>query len=257
MVDTIEHMAPLGLSHHQVLKFRYKCYTLTNGASITKVKYDKADYKSMREDASNIDWDSRLKEKDTAHTWVIIENELNKLINKFVPKCTYKGGKTRRKPVWFNENTFKKVRKKKHSFDRYKETLEGQLYLEYARARNQAKWACRKAVQDFERNISKEAKYNVKAFYNYANSKLKTRSGVSDLKMDNGNITANVKEKADTLNKFYSSVFTQENVQDMPDFDDRVDENFLESINITDEMIRDKLSSVKVNKSPGPDGLHH
>ncbi len=44
-------------------------------------------------------------------------------------------------------------------------------------------------------------------------TKLKTRSGVSDLKMDNGNITTNVKEKADTLNNFYSSVFTQENVQ--------------------------------------------
>ncbi len=210
----------------------------------------------MRKEAESVDWEHILKDKNTVETWNILESMINIWVNKYVPKCKYHGGKARRKPVWFNESAFKKVRKKKESFDRYKDSLDGQEYVAYARARNQAKWACRKAVRDFEKILAKEVKHNVKAFYNYANSKLKTRSQVGDLVMENGKRTSSDKEKAETLNSFYASVFTQENKDNLPDFEDRIHENFLDSIIVSDKMIKDKLLKLKVNKSPGPDGIH-
>ena len=73
-----------------------------------------------------------------------------------------------------------KVKKKRFAYKRYMETREGQDYLLYARARNQAKQACRRAVQIHERNIAKDAK-NPKAFDSYARSKMKTRDGIADL----------------------------------------------------------------------------
>jgi len=39
---------------------------------------------------------------------------------------------------------------------------------------------------DFEREISKKAKKDPKAFYKYFDSKLKTRSGISDLYKEDG-----------------------------------------------------------------------
>ena len=38
----------------------------------------------------------------------------------------------------------------KKCYDRYRQTLEGKDYCEYTQARNQAKWACKKAIRDFE-----------------------------------------------------------------------------------------------------------
>ena len=66
-------------------------------------------------------------------------------------------------------------------------TKSGYDYEQYAKARNQSKWTCRKALRDFEGNIEKEAKLNPKASYAYARSKLKTKEGIPDLEDENVN----------------------------------------------------------------------
>ena len=43
------------------------------------------------------------------------------------------------------------IKKKLKSYKRYLETKEGQDYIIYTRARNQAKWECRKAARDLEK----------------------------------------------------------------------------------------------------------
>ena len=50
-----------------------------------------------------------------------------------------------------------------------------------ARARNKAKWACRHAVNEYERTIAQEAKINPKDFYNHGNHNLKTKSSIPNL----------------------------------------------------------------------------
>ena len=61
---------------------------------------------------------------------------------------------------------------------------------------------------------------------------MKTTSKISDLDMGDGRMTSTNKEKADTLNSFFCSVFTRENYEDTP------------------------LCSPYMMKSPGPDGCH-
>lgn len=80
------------------------------------------------------------------------------------------------------------MKKKKEAFKRYLETKEGKDYTIYVRARNQARWICRKAKNEFQKKLAHESKANPKAFYKYANSKLKMRSGVADLDTAEGNI---------------------------------------------------------------------
>ncbi len=40
-------------------------------------------------------------------------------------------------------------------------------YEKYAKARNQARWECRKAKKIFERTLAKEAKRNHNAIFSY------------------------------------------------------------------------------------------
>ena len=62
-------------------------------------------------------------------------------------------------------------------------------------------------------------------------------------------------EKADTLNKFFSSVFVHEDDQNVPEFKSDFKTSLL-SINITTDDMFKCLKSLKVSKSPGPDNIH-
>ncbi|CAJ0965350.1 unnamed protein product [Ranitomeya imitator] len=62
-------------------------------------------------------------------------------------------------------------------------------------------------------------------------------------------------EKANILNTFFSTVFTAENemLGEIP----RNNENpILRVTNLTQEEVRNQLNKIKIDKSPGPDGIH-
>ena len=65
--------------------------------------------------------------------------------------------------------------------------------------------------------LTKERKKNPEAFYKYAQSKLKTRTGTPHFAREDGSLTTTDKQKADLLNNFFSSVFTREDTNNMPD----------------------------------------
>ena len=63
-------------------------------------------------------------------------------------------------------------------------------------------------------------------------------------------------DKAEALNEFFSSVFIEDSteVSDFPK--DSYLGEFLDSFEITSEMVEEKLRGLSANKSPGPDGWH-
>ena len=79
------------------------------------------------------------------------------------------------------------------------------------RVRNQAKTCCRRAEKNFGKKIARNAKQNLKAFFVYARSKLKTKDGVADLS-DVANKVSSDEGKANILHKF-SAVFLQRILQ--------------------------------------------
>ena len=97
------------------------------------------------------------------------------------------------------------------------QTKEGKDYLMYAKARNQAKSACRKAVKDYEKDIAKKVKTNPKAFYAYAKTKMRTQEGIADLRDSSGVSATTDSGKAEMLNRFFCSVFTREDLQTLPE----------------------------------------
>ena len=107
------------------------------------------------------------------------------------------------------------------------------------------------------RTSLKKSKTNPKAFYNYARSKTKCRSGISDLVMTNGTMTVNDTEKADTLNNFFSSVFTPvEDTGTIPTLPDRSYMKPLTTVLIETDDVKKILEKLKTNKAAGPDGIH-
>ena len=111
---------------------------------------------------------------------------------------------------------YRKLQDRVQNRSRYSSSEVDAQHLRYARARNHARWACRKAVSTFERHIASGTKKCPKAFWSYVKSKTTVHESVANLtKQDGSTITSN-REKADVLQDAFTSVFTQENMEDMP-----------------------------------------
>ena len=71
-----------------------------------------------------------------------------------------------------------------------------------------------------------------------------------------GSLTVDDKDTANTLNYFFSSVFTQENADDIPSFETRNTGSSLTHVAITVDVVWKQLCKLKPYKSGGPDNCH-
>ena len=114
--------------------------------------------------------------------------------------------------------------------------------------------------KQFEYKLANEAKANPKAVWKYINSKTKTRGGVSYLNVDpndsNPQLTTTDEEKATTLSRFFSSVFTHEPDGEIPYIQPAMLSSAMGNLVIYEETVKQKLANLNVNKSVGLDGIH-
>ena len=71
---------------------------------------------------------------------------------------------------------------------------------------------------NYEEDLDNNIKDNLKAFWNYVNSKLKTKLPVDTLRTSDKREATSDKEKANTLNEYFTSVFTQDDLSNIPSF---------------------------------------
>ena len=84
---------------------------------------------------------------------------------------------------------------------------------------------------------------------------MKTRSGIGDLKNENGEWISDDHEKANELNSFFSSVFTKNENDNMPEFQPNITSSVCD-ITITKQKVESMLKLLNVSKSTGPDEFH-
>merc|ERR1711972_1147553 len=90
----------------------------------------------------------------------------------------------------------------------------------------------------FERNISKEIRNNNKLFWRYVNAQRTTKSTIPDLKRPDGTLATKDKEKAELLNLQFNSVYTKEDLKNIPEFEDLHLDTFLDEIKIEKQDVK-------------------
>ena len=253
MIEEINHSAPLGKSHHHVLSFNFKAYCESTRTT-SRLNFSRGDYDRLRQLIAEVDF-TNLQEMSSNEAWNYFKEKVFEAVEMCIPRKTTNPNR-RSKPVWMNDNIKDKLKKKRQTYQKYMRTRNAEDYKIYARARNQAKQACRKAVKDKEKSIAYKSKKNPKAFFAYTKSKLKTKTGIADLCKDGVKITDS-KMKADILNSYFGSVFTKENVHNIPaQRQSDAATSKLDFISITKDEVCKLLKMSNCNKSPGPDGFH-
>ncbi len=182
------------------------------------------------------------------------KHKLTSVIDKCIPK---KNRRYSNRPLWMKQNVMRILCKKRRQWKWYCSTKDYAAYQAYQKTSNLVSKAVRKAKRDLEKKLAKHAKSNPKAFYQYMNSSTKTRSKVGPLKDNKNQLHTNDTEIVDILNTTFSSVFTAENLSNLPDPEHMyTGASPLSNVIITEDMVRKKINGLNTNKSPDPDSIH-
>ena len=144
------------------------------------------------------------------------------------------------------------VRKKQRHYNVYMETNSAYDFDRYMSTAKECKKAIRKAKKKFETNIANKG--NKRPFNSYIKSKTKSRVSVGPLKQGEDLITDN-RDMATILNDQFGSVFTHEDPLTAPTCPDSSGGFRVENILFDEETVREKIKSMKISTSSGPDGL--
>ena len=114
-------------------------------------------------------------------------------------------------------------------------------------------------VRNAKRNLEKKLAYsregnNTRTFATYIKSKTKSRIGIGPLK-DGGKIVSEDPAMAEILNKFFTSVFSEEDLQSLPPSWSETDKK-LKNFDFSAGEIATKLKNLKDRSAPGPAGSH-
>ena len=158
-------------------------------------------------------------------------------------------------PKWIN-NYLKNIIGQRKAIGR--RINRGEIHLRdyYRVLASRVKTEIRKAKRNNEVRIAREAKTNPKGFYQMYQTK--TREKIGPIRSDSGELTDNDGEMSNNLNKYFSTVFTTENLNMIPEaptlFRDS-EENKLSEIVVTSNDVSKQIDKLKPNKSPGPDEI--
>ena len=254
MISDIDHICPVGNSDHETLFFNLYIQYKARVENDYKYNFKLGNFNAMREEMGSINW-LFLNESNVNDCWNAIKEQLLSCMDKYIPKVK-KGGR-QAKPLWMNNKTMKAIKKKYAFYKRYLNTRDGLDYQRHIKMRNKSNRLVKMSKKEYEKSIAKNCKSNNKIFWKYVNFKLKTNVGVSTLISNTGNIAVNDHDKANVLNSYFSSVFTDEDLESIPTLDEAEKSNGIQltDILITPEAVRVKLMGLDINKAYGPDGI--
>ena len=255
LVSDIEHLGHLGASDHQCLQFQVNfLHTKTKATKTKRLLYHKADFPKLKTLLS-IDWDSELSNKTPDEQYNVFLSKHNAAIQQSVPTVTINSNDKWNKPVWMKKATQRLIKRKHRTHTTFLNTRNANDKTAYNVIRNEVTSKVRTDRIAFERNISKEIKNNNKVFWRYVNANRSSRAAIPELKRPDGTKACSDEEKAEALNNQFSSVFTKEDTTDTQDAELN-NQHTLSTLTITEERIQKKLSKMRTDKSPGPDGVH-
>ena len=251
MIKDISTEAGLGKSDHFCLFITLNAKTAETAQS-ARFCYSRTDESVLKDILQNVKWEKELKDLSANLAWEKIKEKIYEAIGASTPMARPSG--RQRKP-WMNRETLASVRKKHQLFRRWLATRNAQDYANYLKARNEARKACRKAQKNMEMKLASEAKTNPNGVWKYAKSKISCKSGIPDLKKEDGSRTKTDAEKAELLNIFFKSVFTTEDSGPVPEVPEYDFKESRDDVLITADGVRQLLAGLQPGKAAGPDGL--
>ena len=132
--------------------------------------YKKANWHSLNQDLSRIDWEHLFGQSDIHYAWSIFKNKLTSLCNKHIPKIKVKDSY---QPPWFDSEVFR-LNKKKEKFRKlFKQKKSQYHYSRYTALRKSLKMLIKSKMNaNFDSDLSPNT--ITKKFWSFVKSSSKS-----------------------------------------------------------------------------------
>ena len=254
LVAGVEVIAPLGNSDHNGLEVTLLGKAPDRSSREEVPDWAKANMEGMREKLGEVDWEVEFGQMGGKECMDKFYQVVDKITKECVPTKWRRAGS---RPLWMTQNIMRMLRRKRRLWRAYSGEeyyrQDYRDYLAYQEVQREIRKEIKKAKRKLEKSLAKNARKDPKRFYSYLKSKTSNRVSVGPLMGEEGLVTDN-KEMAGILNAQYTSVFTSEDMTNLPDpevlftGDDR-----LADIRFGVEEVEKKLKNIKANGAPGPD----
>jgi hypothetical protein len=218
------------------------------------LKFDKADWPNINKSVITLSTEY-FNRNPNSHTveenCKFIEEGITSIIANEVPS---KLSKSKETYPWITPEVKKILKKRDRLYIQATKTRSPEKWNSFKEHRQMAKNAIRSSHQDYITNmIGTELQENQKPFWKYIKSLRKDNQNIPTLKVKDMAPAASDQSKANALVDQFSSVFTQEDIQNTP----TLTQVFPDMPNITfgEEGIQKLLSNIKPQKAGGPDNL--
>ena len=253
MINEVKDEGPLATSDHSMLMIETSFILKVHTSSVPRFNHRKADFKKLCAMFRDIRWHDYFRNEDVNGCWTKFKEKYYEVV-----QCCSPLGNSRRKknsPPWMTNNLLKLLRQKRKLWKTYKSNNTSESLNEYKKLRQKLKKQILKSKLSYEKEIAKNSKVNPKAFYAYIGGKRSNRTGVGPLQDNDGKIITDDGLQAQMLNNYYASVFEEE-LAETP-HSDQWDGPKLETVVVTEKIVKEKLKNLKRFSAPGPDGIEN
>ena len=160
---------------------------------------------------------------------------------------------TRSKQPWMNSYIKRLSRKKQRLYNLAKCSNSSHNWETYRTYKRKVQGECCKAYNNYIGGLIDEKGSVTKRLWSYIKSQRKDHCGVAPLKVD-GVVYNNNLDKAEILNKYFTSVFTPISLDTPPAMDEPLIPD-IDPIQVDTNGVVELLKSLEVHKTAGPDEI--
>lgn len=187
---------------------------------------------------------------DNYKTYNSLIDFTNTAISRYVP---IKRKSNKPSLPWYTSQIKQLALTKRHLWHNYRTSTTVSDYKLYRAASNNLTATLRLSKDKYQNNIIEKGG---KKFYRFISNSLSSKVSCLSL-TDGNNITTNPSKISNLFAKQFSSVFIAENNNAIPTLPNSSrNSNSIETITITKEKIQKAITTMKVDASAGPDGVH-
>ena len=201
----------------------------------------------MKDILNSVDWEAMLEPLNMTNAWLFFKS---------VPLTSvfhYTNPKWRRTYIWPQMLFYWEEKRTNYG----KNLLLHFPFLDlsnFKEVNNELRKLTHDLWKDYEKHLVNNVWTKPKPFWQYVNSRIKTRPSIDELCCFDGSTTSSHPEMAKLFNDYFSSVFTHEDTYSIPTLQSDDQPPPIHTFQFTPVSVLNKITNMKSGKSPGPDG---
>jgi len=250
-IVSVEDIGRLGRSDHVIMEIVGMVGASKSQEDKRTLNWKKADWDTMREELRLTNWRKEIASRSVHESWDLLTGKLTGMVERNVPLCKQR---SRQRPVWLTDEIMRLIRLKRRKWRVFKQQRTAVSEEEYKKVEKEVAKKIRNGKRRMEKELAFGQDRNKRNFNRYVKSKTKSRVTVGPLKTADGRMVDSDKDMADVLNSFFKSVFTKEDISNVPKLGKET-ELQLSRITITEDAVRRKIQELRKNAAAGTDGI--